>query len=77
MHQHQSSARWRAAQPHACVAVAERIQDGTGVYDRAGAAVVKVAHRMTLVLVSHDMDVIGHMCVRAAVMRSGGIERLL
>jgi peptide/nickel transport system ATP-binding protein len=32
---------------------------------------------MTLVLVSHDMDVIGHMCDRAAVMRNGRIERIL
>jgi peptide/nickel transport system ATP-binding protein len=38
---------------------------------------VKAAHDMTLVLVSHDMDVIAHMCDRAAVMRSGRIERLL
>jgi peptide/nickel transport system ATP-binding protein len=38
---------------------------------------VKVTHRMTLVLVSHDRDVIGHLCDRAAVMHSGRIERLL
>lgn len=38
---------------------------------------VKVTHRMTLVLVSHDRDVIGHLCDRAAVMQSGRIERLL
>ena len=38
---------------------------------------VKAAHNMTLVLVSHDRDVIGHMCDRAAVMRSGRIERVL
>jgi len=38
---------------------------------------VKVSHRMTLVLVSHDRDVIGHLCDRAAVMQSGGIERVL
>jgi peptide/nickel transport system ATP-binding protein len=38
---------------------------------------VKAAHRITLVLVSHDMDVIAHMCERAAVMHAGRIERLL
>jgi len=38
---------------------------------------VRVTHRMTLVLVSHDRDVIGHLCDRAAVMRAGRIERLL
>jgi len=38
---------------------------------------VKVSHRMTLVLVSHDRDVIGHLCDRAAVMQSGRIERVL
>jgi peptide/nickel transport system ATP-binding protein len=35
------------------------------------------AHGMTLILVSHDMGVIAHMCDRAAVMRSGKIDRLL
>lgn len=38
---------------------------------------LKVTHRMTVVLVSHDRDVIGHLCDRAAVMQSGRIERLL
>jgi peptide/nickel transport system ATP-binding protein len=38
---------------------------------------LKRAHRMTLVLVSHDRDVIGHMCERAAVMHAGRIERVL
>ncbi len=38
---------------------------------------LKAAHRITLVLVSHDMDVIAHMCERAAVMNAGRIERLL
>jgi peptide/nickel transport system ATP-binding protein len=38
---------------------------------------VKVTHRMTLVLVSHDRDVIGHLCDRAAVMQAGRIERVL
>jgi peptide/nickel transport system ATP-binding protein len=37
----------------------------------------RLAHRMTFVLVSHDMGVIAHMCDRAAVMRSGKIDRLL
>jgi ABC-type dipeptide/oligopeptide/nickel transport system ATPase subunit len=35
------------------------------------------AHAMTLVLVSHDADVVAHLCDRAAAMRSGRIERLL
>jgi peptide/nickel transport system ATP-binding protein len=35
------------------------------------------AHGMTLILVSHDMGVIAHLCDRAAVMRSGKIARLL
>jgi len=35
------------------------------------------SYGMTMVLVSHDNDVIGHMCHRAAVMRAGRIERLL
>jgi peptide/nickel transport system ATP-binding protein len=38
---------------------------------------VKAAHRITLVLVSHDMDVIAHLCERAAVMNAGKIERVL
>jgi peptide/nickel transport system ATP-binding protein len=38
---------------------------------------VKATYRMTLLLVSHDMDVIGHMCDRAAVMRAGHIERIM
>jgi len=38
---------------------------------------VRMEHSMTFVLVSHDMDVIGHMCDRAAVMREGRIERLM
>jgi peptide/nickel transport system ATP-binding protein len=36
-----------------------------------------VSHRMTLLLVSHDPDVIAHMCDRAAVMEAGRIVRLL
>jgi peptide/nickel transport system ATP-binding protein len=38
---------------------------------------LKAAHRMTLLLVSHDEGVIAHMCERAAVMRAGRIERIL
>jgi peptide/nickel transport system ATP-binding protein len=38
---------------------------------------IKVAHRMTFLIVSHDRDVIGHLCDRAALMREGQIERLL
>ncbi len=39
--------------------------------------VVKRAYHMTMVLVSHDMDVIAHMCDRAAVMNAGSIERVM
>jgi peptide/nickel transport system ATP-binding protein len=38
---------------------------------------IKAAHGMTLLVVSHDRDVIGHLCDRAALMREGRIERLL
>jgi peptide/nickel transport system ATP-binding protein len=38
---------------------------------------IKAAHHMTLLIVSHDQDVIGHLCDRAALMREGHIERLL
>jgi peptide/nickel transport system ATP-binding protein len=38
---------------------------------------VKSARPMTLILVSHDMGVIAHMCDRAGVMRQGRIERML
>jgi ABC-type dipeptide/oligopeptide/nickel transport system ATPase subunit len=38
---------------------------------------LKAAHPMTLVLVSHDRDVIAHMCDRAALMHAGRIERIL
>jgi peptide/nickel transport system ATP-binding protein len=38
---------------------------------------LKATHRMTLVLVSHDPDVIAHMCERAAVMNAGRIERIV
>jgi peptide/nickel transport system ATP-binding protein len=38
---------------------------------------VKLEHAMTVILVSHDMGVIAHMCDRAGVMRGGRIERVL
>jgi peptide/nickel transport system ATP-binding protein len=38
---------------------------------------LQAAHAMTLVLVSHDPDVIAHMCHRASLLRDGRIERTL
>jgi peptide/nickel transport system ATP-binding protein len=38
---------------------------------------VKAERKMTIVLVSHDMGVIAHMCARAAVMGAGRIQRML
>jgi peptide/nickel transport system ATP-binding protein len=38
---------------------------------------LKLAHRMTLLLVSHDPGVIAHLCDRAALMHAGRVERLL
>jgi peptide/nickel transport system ATP-binding protein len=38
---------------------------------------LQAAHAMTLVLVSHDADVIAHMCHRASLLRHGQIERTL
>jgi peptide/nickel transport system ATP-binding protein len=38
---------------------------------------VKAKHGMTIILVSHDMGVIAHMCDRAGVMGAGRIERML
>jgi len=38
---------------------------------------LKAAHDMTLILVSHDRGVVGHLCDRAALMGHGRIERLL
>jgi peptide/nickel transport system ATP-binding protein len=38
---------------------------------------VKSARPVTLILVSHDVGVIAHMCDRAGVMRQGRIERML
>jgi peptide/nickel transport system ATP-binding protein len=40
-------------------------------------AVLHTRHRMTMLLVSHDPDVIAHMCDRAAVMEAGRIARIL
>jgi peptide/nickel transport system ATP-binding protein len=38
---------------------------------------VKREHAMSMLLVSHDAGVIGHLCDRAALMRGGAIERIL
>jgi peptide/nickel transport system ATP-binding protein len=38
---------------------------------------LKARHGMTFMLVSHDADVVGHMCDRAAAMRSGEIVALM
>jgi peptide/nickel transport system ATP-binding protein len=38
---------------------------------------IKSLHAMTMILVSHDMGVIAHMCDRAGVMGEGRIERTL
>jgi peptide/nickel transport system ATP-binding protein len=38
---------------------------------------LKASHRMTYLLVSHDRNVIAHMCDRAAVMNAGKIERII
>jgi peptide/nickel transport system ATP-binding protein len=46
-----------------------------GILNLLGA--VKSAHAMTIILVSHDMGVIAHMCDRAGVMGAGRIERML
>jgi peptide/nickel transport system ATP-binding protein len=40
-------------------------------------SLLRVRHQMTMVLVSHDPDVIAHMCDRAAVMEKGHIARIL
>jgi peptide/nickel transport system ATP-binding protein len=37
---------------------------------------LKATHSITLVLVSHDADVIAHMCDRAALLHRGRIERV-
>jgi peptide/nickel transport system ATP-binding protein len=38
---------------------------------------VKFQHAITMILVSHDMGVIAHMCDRAAVMGAGRVQRTL
>jgi len=40
-------------------------------------SLLRAAHRMTMLLVSHDPDVIAHMCDRAAVMEKGRVARIL
>jgi peptide/nickel transport system ATP-binding protein len=39
--------------------------------------VLRAKHQMTMLLVSHDPDVIAHMCDRAAVMEKGRVARIL
>jgi peptide/nickel transport system ATP-binding protein len=38
---------------------------------------IKSVHPMTMILVSHDMGVIAHMCDRAGIMDEGRIQRML
>jgi peptide/nickel transport system ATP-binding protein len=38
---------------------------------------LRTRHQMTMLLVSHDPDVIAHMCDRAAVMEKGRVARIL
>jgi peptide/nickel transport system ATP-binding protein len=38
---------------------------------------LKISHSMTYLLVSHDTQVIAHMCNRAATLHAGKIERVL
>jgi peptide/nickel transport system ATP-binding protein len=38
---------------------------------------LRANHQMTMLLVSHDPDVIAHMCDRAAVMEKGRVARIL
>ena len=38
---------------------------------------LKAASGMTFILVSHDMDVIAHMCDRAAAMQKGEIVEVM
>jgi peptide/nickel transport system ATP-binding protein len=38
---------------------------------------LKVSYKMTYLLVSHDSNVIAHMCDRAAAMHAGKIERVI
>lgn len=39
--------------------------------------VLRAKHQMTMLLVSHDPDVIAHMCDRAAMMEKGRVARIL
>jgi peptide/nickel transport system ATP-binding protein len=39
--------------------------------------ILRTRHQMTMLLVSHDPDVIAHMCDRAAVMELGRVARIL
>jgi peptide/nickel transport system ATP-binding protein len=39
--------------------------------------VLRAKHQMTMLLVSHDPDVIAHMCDRAAVLEKGRVARIL
>ena len=39
--------------------------------------VLRAKHQMTMLLVSHDPDVIAHMCDRAAVMEKGRVAQIL
>ena len=39
--------------------------------------ILRAKHQMTMLLVSHDPDVIAHMCDRAAVMEKGRVARIL
>jgi peptide/nickel transport system ATP-binding protein len=39
--------------------------------------VLREKHEMTMLLVSHDPDVIAHMCDRAAVLEKGRVARIL
>ena len=38
---------------------------------------IRAAHGMTIILVSHDMGVIAHLCDRAGVMGQGSMQRML
>jgi peptide/nickel transport system ATP-binding protein len=38
---------------------------------------VRAERRLTFVMVSHDLAVVGHMCERLAVMRGGHVEEIL
>jgi peptide/nickel transport system ATP-binding protein len=40
-------------------------------------SVLRAKHEMTMLLVSHDPDVVAHMCDRAAVMEKGRVARIL